>query len=70
MSTYSHQHLNLFPGERGGSSEFSRNWGAIRTHSEVGRILHMSHQAVKQTERRALCKIRRAMQAFWDEYRH
>lgn len=70
MNTYRDRHLNLFPGEHGGASELSRNFVAIRTHAEVGQILGMSHQAVKQTERRALCKVRRAMETFWLEYSH
>lgn len=41
----------------------------VRSQSEVARLLGMSRQAVHQTERRALFRLRAALEPWWREFR-
>jgi DNA-directed RNA polymerase sigma subunit (sigma70/sigma32) len=43
---------------------------AVRSQSDVARILGISKQAVMQTENRALAKVRFALLAFYGELSH
>ena len=54
----------LRPNEVRATNKAGLHYLAVRTHAEVGEILGLSAERVRQIEREALFKIRRAMKDF------
>jgi len=65
-SAYSTAYRKKFMALRDGESMAALNAIALRTREEVGKIMLCSQQNVGQIERRAIGKIRRRLQSWYD----
>lgn len=59
--------MKLLPGEFKGNTLAGAGYLAIRSHAEVGRIMGITREAVRQIERMAKWKIRMRMADFIKE---